>query len=212
MSGYCLSIDSKYDGYLDLVKRLGEVEDYIRILGVSHKGDSADPNPHWHIVIATECKEKAFRKRMKNVFDKGKGNGHMSLKPWDGRVEAYSYMFHEDAENADIVINKGHSEEDISKYISMNNKVQVLVNEAKKKASYRLEALALEYFKREDVSNPGMAEVAYKIMEIALDNDMYPPSDWHLKAMAIKVSYTLSNGEHRHYLIDSIVKRALRLE
>lgn len=126
---------ARLEGYDDLVKSLAEVPDYEKILGVSHNGDSKDPNPHIHLVIFTPVQEKAFAKRMNKIFDKGKGNGHMSrpvITDFAG-CEPLSYMFHEDNDNANIIINKGFADTDIIHYMSMNNKVKDVMKKKKEK-------------------------------------------------------------------------------
>lgn len=211
-TGYFVRIVQK-EGYVALIKGLGEVSDYTKILCVLHKGDKADPHEHYHISIATECKEKAFRKRMTGIFDKGKGNGHMSIKKWDGRIQANSYMFHEDGANANIIVSKGYSQEDISSFVKENAEVQKLVDNAKEKASWKLEALAEKWFRDNgDTHNICLFEIGVKIYEIALEKEMYVPQDWLLKSMCVKILYKLADESHKQHMISECVKKALRLD
>lgn len=213
MSGWCIRL-ARLEGYDEVVKTLATVADYDRILAITHRGDKKEPFEHYHMVIATSTQEKAIRKRMRVLFTKGKGNGHISVKVWDGNDNALSYMFHEDNANANIIVNKGHSQDDVNRYIKLNEDVNVLVNEAKKKASWKLEELAYQHFMETEgpECNPSLFEVGMKIMEIALEKDMYPPQDWLLKAMATKITYKLSKGYDREQMLSWMVKKALRLD
>lgn len=210
--GYFVRI-AQLEGYVDIIKGLENVSDYIKVLCIAHKGDKADPNPHYHLTVLTECKEKAFRKRMTGLFTKGKGNGHMSIKKWDGKMEANSYMFHEDGANVVFVANKGYTDDDVSKFVKNNEDVQKLVANAKEKASWKLEALAEKWFRDNgDYSNICLYEIGVKIYEIALEKDMYVPQDWLLKSMCIKIAFKLSDERHRSHMIDQCVRKALRMD
>lgn len=134
--GYKMRI-ARLEGYDELIKSLVEVPDYEKILGVSHNGNIKDPNPHVHLVIFTQVKEKAFRKRMTSLFTKGKGNGHVSSPPLHdlSGCEPLSYMFHEEDNitAANIIVNKGFSVDDIAHYQSMNNEIQEVIKKKKEK-------------------------------------------------------------------------------
>lgn len=120
------------DGYKSLIEGLASVEDYTKVLCVAHKGTSDDPNPHYHLVIETNVKDKAFWKRMTHLFNKGKGNEHASHKPWDGKLEACSYMFHEEDDNANIIISKGFSDDNILSIKALNKEVKERIDNAKR--------------------------------------------------------------------------------
>lgn len=210
MSNYGYFVRIKiYDGYHEKVRGLTSVDDYERVLVVQHEGDKTDPSPHFHVVIKTECKDKAFRKRMVSLFDSDKGNRHMSIKPSDGKDENYSYCFHE--KDDCIVACKGHTQEDIERYKKLNKEVQLVVADAKKKASYRLEEMTLAHFRNDNRDNVSMEEVGVIMVTLALANGIYIPYDSHLKSMCMKVCYELSNENHREWFIRQYVNKALRL-
>lgn len=82
---------------------------------------------------------------MKKIFDQGKGNGHMSIKPWDGSNDACSYMFHEP--DAQIVVRKGVSDAQLVEFKARNQHVQAEVTKAKEKASWTIEEEAYQRLK-----------------------------------------------------------------
>lgn len=127
--GYFVRIQ-QLEGYDDKIRSMGSYADYTRILCIAHKGDDKDPNPHYHIVIETNVRDKAFWKRIVKSFTSGKGNGHAAHKPWDGSINACSYMFHEDNENANIILNKGFSDDDIRRMKENNAEVQTRMQDA----------------------------------------------------------------------------------
>lgn len=206
MSGWFVRIDDR-EMYQERVMQLTQVLDYTKILCVKHKGETNE-NPHFHLVIETQVKDKAFRKRMVTRFDRGKGNGHMSIKPWDGNEEALSYMFHEP--QAPIVLNKGHTDADITRFINMNAKIQTLVLEAKGKASYLLEAQVLKDTSITKDSTP--LEIAKCIVLTAMRSDKYCPNDFMLKTMTDRIRFKKQDGyiQDEEYIAEEIARRALR--
>jgi len=206
MSGYCVRIDDR-ELYIEKIKSLELSTDYTKILGARHEGVKTE-NAHYHIVIATQCKDKAFRARMVKIFDKGKGNGHMSIKPWDGNEDACSYLWHEEID-AKICINKGFSETDINRFKERNIQVQKLVKEAKGKASALLEEEVIKYLQKHD--DP--LTIASAIVRLALRTGKYLPNDFMLKNMTDKVMFRLQNGDIKseEHVIEHIARRALKL-
>lgn len=208
--GYFVRLQ-QLEGYGDLLREVMGQSDYTKVYCLAHKGERTDPNPHWHLAITTTVKEKAFRKRMNAVFTKGKGNGHCSIKQWDGNIKAMSYMFHEEDDFGVPFINKGYSESDTEQFKKLNKDVKVLVEKAKQKAAWKLEEKVMDFYKLNPRDYYTEFDVGYKFWEIALENDMYPPNDWLLKSMVAKVIYKLSSNVDRHYFITEMVKKSLRI-
>lgn len=187
-NGYLVRVNA-YDGYAEKIAMLKLVADYEAIVAVKHQGSTKE-NPHYHIVIKTQVKDQAFRVRMKKVFDQGKGNAHMSIKTWDGNIDAIAYLFHEDDE-AQLVIQHNVSNETIEKARERNRQVQVKIEQAKDRASWRLEE---EVFL---MVQPGASAdyIARTIILTALRKDKYVPNDYLLKAMVTKIQFKLLNGD-----------------
>lgn len=199
------------DGYAERMKALALIADYQAIVAVRHRGSTGE-NEHYHMVIKTQIKDQAFRVRMKKVFDKGKGNGHMSIKPWDGNIDALSYLFHED-EDAKLVVQHNVTDETIDKARSRNREVQEKMEKAKSRASWTIETELLEEYSKTKRS-PGLHEIAKDIVLHALRMDKYVPNDFLLKAMASKIQFKLLDGDQNdeEKFAREYVARAYRMD
>lgn len=191
--GYCVRVQAT-EGYGLVIQAL----DYEHIVAVKHLGAKGN-NPHYHLVIRTDVKPQAFRKRMKKAFPDGTGNAHMSIKPWDGDDKALSYLFHEEQgdEKATIIVAKGLTQDRIDTLRAQNRTVQTLVVENKKKSSHLLWEGAYQHFSRlksQHVKQFGPHEIAQFMILDAMRNDKYVPQAWLLKSMTFKVMFLLQEG------------------
>jgi len=189
--GYCVRIQA-LEGYKQRIANLTVNPDYQAIIAVKHFGAKGE-NEHYHIVIKTSVRDQAFRVRMKKVFDSAKGNQHMSIKTWDGNIDAISYLFHED-EKAEIIIRHNVSEETILKAKERNREVQTKIEKAKSRASWTIEEELLQQYRQTGVK-PDTYTIAKDIVLHALRMDKYVPNDFLLKAMASKISFKLLDGD-----------------
>ena len=199
------------DDYPERIRMLSTVTDYLAIVAVKHRGASGE-NEHYHVVLKTSVKDQAFRVRMKKVFDKGKGNAHMSIKPWDGNIDALSYLFHED-EKAPLLVQHNVTDETIEKARERNREVHVKMEAAKQRASWTIEQELLESYIKTKQS-PDLHEIARDIVLHALRMDKYVPNDFLLKAMASKIQFKLLKGDlnREHIFASDYVARVYRLD
>lgn len=195
-NGYCVRVDA-LDGYRDKIISLKTVTDYASIVAVEHKGSTKE-NPHYHLVIKTDVKDQAFRVRLKKVFNKGKGNGHMAIKTWDGNIDAIAYLFHEQGDDAELVLQHNVSNETIEKAKARNRDVQSKIEEAKDRAAWRLEDVVYEQVKSDAKRQYQPEEVAKMLILTALRNNKYMPNDYLIKAMVTRIMFRLLDGDvHR---------------
>jgi len=145
-------------------------------------------------VIRSNIQPQAFRKRMKLAFPDGKGNQHMSIKPWDGKIEAVSYLFHEDP-TCELLVRHGVDDAYIAKARLVNQQVRVMVQEAKEKASWKLED---DVFDQLDKSRGYSAvDIGTKLYLTAFRSGRYPPQPHHCRVMTQKIQFRLCDGnEH----------------
>lgn len=191
--GYCVRVDA-LDGYLDKIPMMKAYEDFSSIIGVKHHGASKE-NPHYHFVVKTNAKDQAFRVRLRKIFDQGKGNGHMSIKPWDGKREAISYLFHEDPD-ATLVIQHNISDETVSEAKVVNRQISQMVLDAKTKASWRAEEIVYEELKNQPKPYRGYnnTDIGAKLLLTCLRTGKYTPQPWLIRAMVERIQFKLLNG------------------
>lgn len=190
--GYCVRIQAM-DGYAERMRALALVSDYQAIVAVKHRGGTGE-NEHYHMVVKTQIRDQAFRVRMKKVFDAGKGNAHMSIKPWDGNIDAVSYLFHED-DDAKLIVQHNVTDETIEKARERNREVQTKMEAAKKRASWTIEEELLEHYRASKRTPVDTFTIARDIVLHALRQDKYVPNDFLLKAMASKILFKLQDGD-----------------
>lgn len=202
--GFFVRVDA-LQNYQEKIVMLQASDDYQVVFAVKHQGKTNE-NTHFHIIVVTKVKPQAFRVRMKKVFDQGKGNGHMSIKPYDGSEDAYAYCFHEDI--AELVVRKGVTDELIERAKQRNESVQREIKEAKKKASWTLEEDTIEYFK--DYKRvPSEREVAERLVRIAFDRNKYVPNPYLARQIIANVRFKLCDGDmsKEDQVVRSIVDR-----
>lgn len=199
--GYCVRInDVSGASYGDRISMLTAVEDYSRIHGLHHNGDRME-NPHFHLVITTTVKEKAFRARMVKVFNAGKGNGHMSIKLWNGDEKALSYLYHEEGSNpSSFLVNKGYDVDDIHRFKEQHAQIAKEVKKNNNKASWKLIDEAFKEFDGEYI--PTEYEVFTWLIKECLKRDKYIPTDFQAKSYVktIRMRKSLHMGQVSHFI------------
>lgn len=124
---FCVRINL-YDGYESKIKEFySDQEAYPKVFIGFHIGKSGE-NPHYHIVhtVDKSVTHSAMRKRFKTVFTLGKGNGHISIKEWDGKIDAIAYIYHEDMQLIPTLIH-GFTDEEIVKAKDINSEHQATI-------------------------------------------------------------------------------------
>lgn len=156
------------------LKELKGAIDTEKILGLYHLGEKSD-NPHCHFVIttSTEIQQQSFNIRVKKLFAIEK-KSQFSVKVWNGEDGACSYMFHEC--NEVILINKGYSDDDISKFRELNSKVQEVIAINKQRGGRVVDKLLERY----GDDTPSRREILNDMLEMVRDGEMYEPGDYQL--------------------------------
>lgn len=181
---YAIRIDDRQD-YIEKIKELENNERLTKILCVKHKGVKGE-NIHYHLAVNTDYKNQALRKELKKQFDKGKGNGHMSLKEWDGNKKALSYMFHE--EEAGIIIMKDYNNNDIEEFKRTNNDIQKSLKENGTNAIVsKVVGRAAESGKWRHSHE----DICFLIWDILKENGEWFPNKYQLERWVMKVQAEL---------------------
>lgn len=114
----------KLEEYPERLLELSKSDWIKSMLCLEHHGDTDDPNPHYHFTLHTEpLLLPTLRARLNKLFDRAKGNGHISIKPWDGEIQANAYMFHE-SPDATPYISKAYTSEQLDQIRSYNRTIQ----------------------------------------------------------------------------------------
>lgn len=208
--GYCVRIQALED-YGSKILLLPQFADYESIVGIKHRGKGGE-NQHYHLVVATKVRDQAFRVRLRKIFDQGKGNEHMSIKAWDGKIDAIAYLFHEDPEGP-LHIQYNVSDKTIEEARVMNREVLEKVAIAKEKASWKIEEELYLHYKMTD-QTPGIYCITRDIVLYALRHDKYVPNDFLLKAMAYKLQFRLFDGDQtaEETFANTYVSRVFRMD
>lgn len=99
---------NEYPGYAKIIDDLLSHERYPLALAIKHEGSKKE-NPHFHLIVSTVQTLRTLRTFLKTRFKEGKGNGHMSIKEWDGNERAIQYLYHESA--CEVLCSKGFTPE-----------------------------------------------------------------------------------------------------
>lgn len=158
--------------------RVLEWIDLKTLLVATHVGDKKE-NPHIHGVIelTTALQKQSFDVRLKTLFAV-KGNEMYSSKEWDGMDGACSYLFHE--KTANIIANKGYSDQDIEKFKKLNQDVQQIVEINKARASHRHVDKIIQKMNESGRKWTRMEILEEFVLRIR-NGEMYDPGDFMLK-------------------------------
>jgi len=110
-----IRIDEK-EGYETLIRDTftpGDEGVFESSFCIKHVGKT-ERNPHFHLAVKSRLRKETLRARLNLIFNKGSGNGHMSIKEWDGQDKYIQYCLKESSSdeymNKTIVVNSngGH--------------------------------------------------------------------------------------------------------
>lgn len=161
-----------------MTTRMLEWIDLGSILVATHKGNK-DENPHVHMVITltSELQKQSFDARIKKLYGVS-GNGQYSSKQWDGDDGACSYLFHE--ADAEIICNRGYTEQDIERFKKLNDDVQKVVAVNKERASHTHVEKVLEKIQLSG-GNWFPRQIFDEFIQRIYNREMHDPGDWTLR-------------------------------
>lgn len=170
---FALRLDDR-SGYREMFYDLFKSERFKKVIGVKHKGKTGE-NIHYHFALECDYKQQALRVQLKKLFNLGKGNGHMSLKVWDGKKNAIAYMFHE--EGYEIVINNGYSDKYLKECQEINERIQ---EDVKKCSPNNICHQVIERMgTKQDIRNTRL--ICYTIWDILNENGNWFPNKYQLE-------------------------------
>lgn len=172
-----------------------------KVIGVYHTGKDFN-NPHYHFIAFTEMKQPAMRAHMKLFYNLGKGNKHLSIKRCDGNEKTWSYLFHEHKrESFEVVIRKMYKDEDINKYIEMNDKIIEKMKETSANAS--IAAIYNEMIEDGHKKEPTM-EIVFKYIMFFYMKKEWLPNKYQCERYIMKIQCMfLKNQEDQERWINN---------
>jgi len=170
--------------------------DCVRLLGAHHIGSKKE-HPHIHFVIelSSELQKQSFDTRFKKVFNPDK-KSDFSTKPWDLADAPCSYLFHEPT--ADVIVNRGFSDDDISRFKKLNEGVQSVIAVNKGRGPARIvdrivTEIGSTYVDRKDILG--------KLVKLIYAGEMYEPGDYKLKSIVEEIYLkSRSKDEIKEYI------------
>ena len=158
--------------YEDHLPQTFPEEEFSEVLGVYHTGKSRT-NPHMHIIIKTNILLQTLRKKLKAAWTLGQGNGHMSIKKFDGARKGYSYMFHEHERSGfRVVMNRGFTGGELEEFISHH---QVTIKSIKDNSPNQILERIAEKLLRE---KPNKHQYDYDDLGPLIWNDLRERGQW----------------------------------
>lgn len=178
--------------------------DVVKLLVVTHVGDKTEKE-HCHFVVemSSNLQKQSLLHRVKKIYGVT-GNEQLSAKPWDGNTDACSYLFHDPV--AEIIHNKGYTDEDITAYRIRNESVQKIVAENKKRASGRCVDRALKAIADGELTRDSV-KIAMYLFKLIRDGEMYEPGDFLIKRYVEEImSKSVSGVEWEKYAVSRAEK------
>lgn len=196
---------NEYPGYSQILQDLKNQDRFPLFLTIRHEGKLKE-NPHFHIVLQTLQKTATLRTFLKSKFTLGTGNGHMSLKCWDGKDQLIQYMFHE--HDCELITQVGVSTE----YLQEQEQLAKDYTKGKSKYTDSLYDLILIGINDEDTlrtfTNPdypmpawSKRNICYAIWDVCRVNNKAYPNKFLLESIIRKVQAELSHRK-KEYLPD----------
>lgn len=178
--------------------------DYDGMMIGYHHGDKQGA-PHMHVCLKLkgQAQKQKIDTRFKTLY--GVEKGQYSSKIWDGAPEALSYLYHD--KNGEVVNMLGLSEAEVIDLQRLNNQIQVVVQENKKRASNRVVDYVLEKTETTD-----RYEIATMILEAVADGQFYDPGDFQLEKYINEIELKNAKKESKEKLSLSIQARISRLQ
>jgi len=153
--------------------------DHVRLIAVSHLGQKTEKE-HVHLLVelSNPLQKQTVDKRYKRVF--AVSGADYSSKLWDGDMGAGagSYLFHDPL--AEIVINKGFTDEQIETFRKLNADIQKVVEVNKQRASGRCVERILKQISESD-REWTRNEIARQLLTDIKNGVMYEPGDYVLR-------------------------------
>lgn len=184
---FAIRIDDRQE-YIEKLKTICQSDRFDSVLCVKHFGKTGE-NIHYHLCVSTDYKQQALRKEFKRTFDKGSGNGHMSIKHWDGDKKALSYMFHEDEHE---IIYNTYTNEELDEFKKTNDEYKETL---KKNAPNNIVAEVCLRLRKSNRFSNTTETIAFTIWDILKEKGDWFPNKFQLQRWIYRVQGELCETE-----------------
>lgn len=180
------------EGYEEMIPEWITKIDALSALVVKHNPKKGE-NKHYHMCIICNLKVNAVRNSLSRYFTKGKGNGHHSVKIWDGNEKALSYLFHD--EEYVIIENLGYTNDDIERFKQSCDDIKddLKVNGTSNTLCKAIEKLRQRYPKKYKYDKP---EICHAIWDVQKELGNWFPNKFQLERWIMKIQGDVSENEH----------------
>lgn len=186
------------ENYDQLLQETFYAKRFSKVLGVTHTGKNEN-NPHYHIMVDTDYTQQALRKHLQTIFTLGKGNGHISIKIFDGARKGYSYVFHEHERSGfEVVLNRGFTGGELEEFKTMH--LQIIENIKDNTPMKMLERVCENLIKEKPNKwRYYWDDIAYLIWDDLKARGAWMPNKFQLERYILKVTEMLTTPESRQW-------------
>jgi len=200
-SYWFVRVDGPLEFLREKCKEHSQHIDVVAMLAAYHVGQKKE-NPHCHFVVqlSSSPQKQSYAVRLKGLFAIEKRTQY-ALDTWDGNrgAGACSYLYHEDG--AEILVNKGFTEQELADARSANIAVQRVIAVNKEKASNKFVDKAIAHFKEGSVTN---RELLSYFMRLCKDGECYWPGVYRAKQLIEEVRIKMADDQDFENLVDEM--------
>lgn len=181
---------------------LGWIDFQGMMVGLHHGDKKGAPHAHICLKLSSELQKQSVDSRFKKLYDVA--GAQYSSKLWDGDVKAMSYLYHD--KKGEVINHMGLSDEEITKIKDLNDDIQKVVEENKKRASHRVVEFVLAQ------ANDGWDrfDIARCILTAVAHGEFYDPGDFALERYINEIELKLVK-DNKDRLEEVLASRINRL-
>lgn len=190
-----------------LKSKVDEIRGWIdysgMMIGYHHGDQSGAPHMHVALELKSELQKQSVDSRFKKLY--GVERGQYSSKVWDGASEVLCYLYHD--QNGEVVDYFGYTQEQLSDFKRLNDKIQVVVKENKSRASHKVVEYVIQRYEGND-----RYEIATIILRAVAEGLFYDPGDFQLERYINEIELKNSKQISDQALARVIEARISRLQ
>jgi len=187
---YAIRIQN-YPTYDEIIQQLFSDTRFSKCIRIHHTGKKRD-NPHFHLLVECDYQQQTLRKHLNKYLTLAKGNKHVSVKDWDGRIRAIAYLYHEDTE-PDMIRNISDEELEKAKEINRATKEKFKSN-----APAKIVQEAIEYFIYKPNFKPSMKDIFDFVFDRLRESGDWLPNKFQFERWAMRIQASVRPQHEWH--------------